>query len=250
MRAAGIVVAETLAVVREAVRPGVTTRELDALAEEEIRARGGEPSFLGYHGFPATLCTSLNDEVVHGIPSDRVLREGDLLSVDCGAIVDGWHGDAAFTVPVGAASSVSAEVRQLLRVTEEALWAGLSAARPGGRLYDIGAAVEAWVAGRYAILADYTGHGIGTRLHEDPHVPNHRMRSRGPQLQPGAVLAVEPMLVLGSPYSEVLADGWTVRTLDGAWSAHFEHTVAVTVEGPWVLTALDGGAQRLRSAAG
>jgi methionyl aminopeptidase len=236
MRAAGSVVAQALQVVRAAVAPGVTPVELDALAAAEIRAQGATPSFLGYHGYPATLCVSVNDVVVHGIPDDRPLADGDVVSVDCGAVLDGWHGDAAVTVGVGA---VAAPVDALVRACEQALAAGIAAMRPGGRLGDIGAAVQdaVTVAGPYGILTDYTGHGIGRAMHEPPSVPNQRTRRRGPRLEPGVVLAIEPMITLGRPDVVVDADGWTVRTQDGSWSAHTEHTVAVTVDGPWILTA-------------
>jgi methionyl aminopeptidase len=239
MRRAGIVVAETLALVREAAVVGVTPSELDALAAAAIDARGATPSFLGYHGYPATICTSVNDVVVHGIPDDRPLVDGDLLSVDCGAIVDGWHGDAAVTVRIG---TVSAEDEALAATCEAALAAGIAAMVPGGWLRDIGIAVERTVraAGRYGILEDYTGHGIGTAMHESPSVPNVRTLRRGLRLEPGVVLAVEPMITLGDPAVETLADGWTVRTLDGGRAAHVEHTIAVTEDGPLVLTALPG----------
>jgi methionyl aminopeptidase len=244
MRTAGLVVAQTLAAVRVAVVPGVTPRDLDALAEAEIRSRGAVPSFLGYHGYPATLCISVNDEVVHGIPGDRPIRAGDIVSIDCGAIVDGWHGDAAVTVPVG---DVPAEVSALLRTCEEALWSGIAAMRAGGRLRDIGTAVERYVrqAGQYGIVEEFGGHGIGTEMHQDPHVLNYRTRHRGPRLVPGLVLAVEPMINMGVADTVLLDDGWTVKTADGSWSAHFEHSIAVTDDGPWVLTALDGGSARL-----
>jgi methionyl aminopeptidase len=246
MRAAGLVVARTLARVVEAVRPGVTTGELDAIAETSIRGEGAVPSFLGYHGFPGSICASVGAEVVHGIPSpDRVVPEGVLLSVDCGAILDGWHGDSAVTVAVGDCSD---ELHALSRVTEDALWAGIAAVRGGGRLSDIGHAVEQQVRPHgYGLLEDYTGHGIGTAMHEPPHVPN--LAPKGPghgmALEPGLVLAVEPMAVLGSPDVQTLADDWTVVTADGRQAAHWEHTVALTAEGPWVLTALDGGGARL-----
>lgn len=242
MRAAGLVVARTLERLVEAVRPGVTTGALDALAERSIRAQGATPSFLGYHGFPASVCASVNAEVVHGIPRpDRVLHEGDLLSLDCGAVLAGWHGDSAVTVPVG---DCAAPLRALAATTEQALWAGLAAARPGGRLSDIGAAVQA-VAQRsgLGLVEGYTGHGIGTAMHEPPDVPNSAPHGpgRGMALEPGTVLAVEPMLCLGDPAVTELTDGWTVVTCDGSVAAHAEHTVAVTEDGPWVLTALDGG---------
>jgi methionyl aminopeptidase len=240
MRAAGLVVAETLAVLREAVRPGVTPRDLDALAAREIDARGARPSFLGYHGYPATVCTSVNDVVVHGIPDDRPLADGDVISIDCGAVLDGWHGDAAITVGVG---RLAEPVRALVQACEDALAAGIAVMTSAHRLSDIGAEVERTVraAGPYGILTDFTGHGIGTAMHEPPFVPNHRTRRRGPRLEPGVVLAIEPMITLGSPDVSVELDEWTVRTDDGSWAAHVEHTVAVTPDGPWVLTALDGG---------
>jgi len=248
MRAAGLVVARTLAEVSQAAAPGVTTQDLDALAEDVIRSEGGVPSFKGYHGFPASLCTSVNEEVVHGIPGRRPLRDGDVLSVDCGAVVDGWHGDAAVTVPIGA---VTAEVTDLIRTAEQALWRGLAAARPGGRLSDISAAIEAWVnrRGTYGIVEDYVGHGIGEQMHQPPNVPNQGRPGRGPRLHSGVVLAVEPMLTLGSPRTDILDDDWTVVTTDRRVAVHVEHTVAVTDDGPWVLTALDGGTAGLASIA-
>ncbi len=239
MRAAGLVVARTLARLTAAVAPGVTTGQLDALAETSIRDEGAVPSFLGYQGFPASICASVGSEVVHGIPSpQRRLVEGELLSIDCGAILAGWHGDAAVTVPVGACGD---DVLRLSQITEQALWAGIAAVRPGGRLSDIGHAVQALVEPHgYGLLEDYTGHGIGTAMHEPPHVPNVAPRGagRGMRLEPGIVLAVEPMVVLGNPEVDELDDGWTVVTADGAQAAHWEHTVAVTTDGPWVLTAL------------
>jgi len=241
MREAGLVVARTLDVVAAAVRPGVSTADLDALAEREIRAAGATPSFLGYHGYPATICTSVNEEIVHGIPTPaRRLDEGDIISIDCGAIVGGWHGDAARTVGVG---TISAEHAALLSACEAALWHGLAQARPGGRLGDISHAVETSIeqAGPYGLVEEYTGHGIGTAMHMDPPVPNYGRPGRGPRLRAGMALAIEPMVVLGSPETILLDDGWTVITADGSWAAHFEHTVAITAGGPWVLTAADGG---------
>jgi methionyl aminopeptidase len=244
MREAGLVVGRTLELLRAAVAPGVSTRELDAIAEEHIRGAGAVPSFKGYHGFPATICTSVNDEIVHGIPGDRVLREGDVVSIDAGAILAGWHGDAAITVPVG---EIAPELTELLRVCEEAMWRGFAAARLGGRLSDISHAVEASVrsAGDYGIVEEYVGHGIGTEMHQDPPVPNYGRPGRGPRLQRGLVLAVEPMVNLGSSDTVLLDDGWTVKTRDGRYSAHFEHTFTLTDAGPWVLTAIDGGAAKL-----
>ena len=241
MRAAGLVVARVLDVLQDAVAPGISTSDLDAIAAAEIRAAGAVPSFLGYHGFPATICTSVNDEVVHGIPGPKVLREGDLVSIDCGAILEGWHGDAAVTVAVG---EVEPELEELMRVCAEAMWRGLAAARPGGRLSDIGSAIETYVRsqGSYGIVEEYTGHGIGTEMHQEPHVPNYGRPGRGLKLVKGLALAVEPMVNLASRHTRLLRDDWTVVTADGAASAHFEHTCAVTAAGPWVLTAADGGA--------
>lgn len=246
MRQAGLVVGRTLDLLRENVRPGVSTRELDAIAEESIRSYGAVPSFLGYHGYPASICTSVNDEVVHGIPGDRVLEEGDQISIDCGAILSGWHGDAAITVGVGDVDPAAVE---LSRVTEDALWRGLAAAVVGGTVRDIGAAVESSVrsapAGEtYGIVEEYVGHGIGTSMHMEPNVPNYDHGGRSPQLVAGMALAVEPMVCAGSRHTRVLGDDWTVVTTDGSRASHWEHTVAVTPEGPWVLTAIDGGAAR------
>jgi methionyl aminopeptidase len=249
MRAAGLVVADTLAAVRAAIEPGVTTLDLDAVARDSIKSAGATPSFLGYHGFPAVICVSVNEEIVHGIPGSRVVNDGDLVSVDCGAIVDGWHGDAAFSMVVGEGTS---EVRALLQTTEDALWNGLSAAVVGARLSDIGHAVEQSVRSRgdYGIVEEYVGHGIGSSMHMDPGVPNYGEPGHGPKLVEGMALAIEPMVNLGTRHTRLLADDWTVTTVDGRWSAHFEHTVAVTADGPWVLTAHDGGAGRLTATPG
>ena len=234
---AGQVVAAALRAAAAVVTPGVTTADLDGIASEQITAAGAVSSFLGYHGYPATICASVNDEVVHGIPSAaRVLREGDVVSIDCGASVRGWHADAALTVGVG---TISAELTKLLDDCERALWQGLAAARPGARLSDISHAVErsARAAGEYGIVEDYVGHGIGTEMHMEPPVPNYGKPGRGPVLAEGMALAIEPLLVLGSPDTRLLPDGWTVVSEYGGRSAHFEHTVAITAEGPWVLTA-------------
>lgn len=239
MRAAGLVVAQTLHCVAAAVREGVSTAELDDIAAASIRDAGATPSFLGYHGFPAHICVSVNDEVVHGIPGERRIGLGDVVSIDCGAIVDGWHGDAAISILVG---EVPADIAELSHVTERALWAGLAAARPGGSLSDIGHAVETVVreAGpHFGIVEEYVGHGIGSSMHMDPAVPNYGKPGKGPRLVPGMALAVEPMVILGSPEVQVLDDDWTVVASDGGMAAHWEHTVAVTEDGPWVLTALD-----------
>ena len=246
MRAAGLVVGHTLELLRDSVAPGVTTRELDAIAESSIRSYGATPSFLGYHGYPGSICTSVNDEVVHGIPGDRVLAEGDQVSIDCGAILAGWHGDAAITVAVG---EVDPAADELSRVTEEALWRGLAAAQVGGQLNDIGRAVEASVRGErdgaaYGIVEEYVGHGIGTSMHMEPNVPNYDIGGRALPLVEGMALAVEPMVCAGSRTVRTLKDDWTVVTVDGLRACHWEHTVALTPLGPWVLTALDGGAAR------
>ncbi|GLZ04115.1 methionine aminopeptidase [Actinomadura sp. NBRC 104412] len=241
MRAAGLLVGETLERLREAVKPGITTMDLDVLAEQHIRDHGGVPSFKGYHGFPATICTSVNEEIVHGIPSaDRELRDGDVLSIDCGAIVAGWHGDSAITVPVG---EITPEEARLLEVTEASLWHGLAAGTAGARLTDMSHAIESHIRsqGSYGIVEGYGGHGIGTRMHMDPLIPNHGEPGHGPVLEPGMCFAVEPMVNLGTKDTVELADGWTVVTGDGRRSAHFEHTFAVTEDGPRVLTALDEG---------
>ncbi|MCE5190864.1 MAG: type I methionyl aminopeptidase [Actinomycetia bacterium] len=234
MREAGRVTAVTLRLVGEAVRPGITTRELDQIAEEYIRSQHGKPAFLGYNGFPATLCTSINEQVVHGIPGKRVLREGDILSVDCGAVIDGFYGDSAMTFPVGHVSGVA---RSLMEATRRSLEAGIAKMRPGMRLYDIGAAVQqvAEAAG-FSVVREYVGHGIGRAMHEDPQVPNFGQPGKGVQLKPGMVLAVEPMVNAGGYAVRSLDDGWTVVTADGAMSAHFEHSVAITEEGPLILT--------------
>lgn len=238
MREAGLVVARTLEKVAAAVRPGVTTAHLDAIAAQSIASAGATPSFLGYYGYPAHICTSVNGEVVHGIPGSRVLHEGDLVSIDCGAIVRGWHGDAAVSVPVGA---VAPDVSALSEATRASLWAGLAAARVGARLSDISHAVESALrsAGDYGIVEEYVGHGIGTSMHMHPPVPNYGAPGKGPVLKAGMALAIEPMATLGAPEVHVLADEWTVVTDDGRCAAHWEHTVAITPEGPWVLTALE-----------
>lgn len=244
MRKAGLVVARTLDTLRAAVRPGVSTKDLDDIAERFIRGEGAIPSFQGYQGFPATICTSVNEEVVHGIPNKRkILHAGDIISIDCGAIVDGWHGDSAITVPVG---TVDAGLLAFMAACEESMWHGLAAARLGGRLTDISHAVESAVRPHgYGIVDHYGGHGIGTEMHQPPHILNYGRPGRGQKLISGIALAIEPMITLGGPETQVLADEWTVVSVDGSWAAHFEHTVAVTEQGPWVLTAHDGGAAKL-----
>ena len=259
MRRAGLVVAAALAATRAAVRPGVSTRELDAVAAEVIRSAGATPSFLDYGahegvgGFQGVTCLSVNEEVVHGVPGHRVLAEGDLLSIDCGAVVEGWHGDSALTVAVGEAAP---EALALSEATRGALWHGIAAARLGGHVGDISTAVEEHVRsldGGYGIVEEYVGHGIGSAMHQPPDVPNLAPRGvlpgrgRGPRLVEGLALAVEPMLTLGSPENHVLADDWTVVTDDGRVAAHWEHTMTVTAHGTWVLTAEDGGEEMLAS---
>lgn len=239
MARAGAVVARAHEELIERLRPGMTTLDLDRIAEKVIVDSGAVPSFKGYRGFPATLCTSPNDQIVHGIPSaDVVLEEGDVISIDCGAIVDGFHGDSAITLIVGGEQAASPQVRELVRETRNALWRGLEQAQHGHRLGDIGAAVEAVALEHgYGVVREYVGHGIGRALHEDPQVPNYGRAGRGPKLVPGFVLAVEPMFNLGGADTAVLADNWTVVTADGTLSSHWEHTVAITEDGPWVLTA-------------
>jgi methionyl aminopeptidase len=241
MRRAGRLVGHTLSVVSAAASPGVSLVELDQLAERTIREAGAIPSFLGYHGFPATLCLSPNDVVVHGIPNGYVLQDGDVLSIDCGAVVEGYHGDAAVTIPIG---EIDEEATRLIATTERSMWAGIGQVRAGHRLSDIGHAVEqvAMEPG-YGVVREYVGHGIGTAMHEEPQVPNYGRPGRGLRLDVGLVLAIEPMLNQGGPQTEVLDDGWTVVTKDGSRSAHFEHTVAITPAGPEVLTLLDGARQ-------
>ena len=254
MRKAGLVVGQTLQLMAQTVRPGMTTRKLDELAEEHIRGCGATPSFLGYHGFTGTLCTSVNDEVVHGIPGSRTLVEGDLVSIDCGAIVDGWHGDAAISVVVGGRDAGRPEDLELIDATEESMWAGIAALAVGQPLYAVGAAVEDSIVEsgdrlerEYGIVEEYVGHGIGTEMHMDPQVPNYRVREKGPTVRSGLTVAIEPMVTLGSAETRVLEDDWTVVTTDGTRAAHWENTVAVTDDGLWVLTALDGGKERLEA---
>jgi methionyl aminopeptidase len=237
MRVAGRVTARAIERLLEAVRPGITTADLDRIGEESIRAEGCVPSFLGYRGFAASICTSLNEEVVHGIPSaKRVLREGDLLSLDVGAIWEGYHGDSAVSLFVGAPPSDEAE--KLVRVTEESLEAGIAQLRAGGRISDVGHAVQQVAeGGGFSVVREYVGHGVGRALHEDPQVPNYGAPGHGPVVKPGLVIAIEPMVNLGDWRTDVLDDDWTVVTADGSLSAHFEHTIAITDDGAEVLTA-------------
>ena len=253
MRQAGLVVAEIHRACAAAAVPGATTKDLDEVAAKVLADHGAKPNFLGYGGFPGNICTSVNDIVVHGIPDrETVLKAGDLLSIDAGAIVDGWHGDAALTVFVG--EGHSAELRELSRVTEESMWAGIAAVRKGSRLVDVSRAIESYIrrqplpaSGKYGIIEDYGGHGIGSQMHMDPHLLNYvdRRRGRGPTLVPGMCLAIEPMVSLGTAKTHVLSDDWTVKTNDGTWSSHWEHSVALTEQGPLVLTAPDGGKAKL-----
>src|SRR5438093_2912327 len=236
MRRAGRIVARTIDRVLEAVRPGVATRALDGVAEQFILGEGAVPSFKGYRGFPASICVSVNEQVVHGIPGERRLKDGDVLSLDFGAIWEGYHADAAVTVFVG--EPPSAEAEKLVRVTEEALEAGISQVQPGNRLSDISHAVEQVVEGAgFCVVREYVGHGIGQNLHEDPQIPNYGPPGRGPELQTALVIAIEPMVNMAGWETRVLPDQWTVVTADGSLSAHFEHTIAVTDDGPEVLTA-------------
>jgi methionyl aminopeptidase len=237
MRRAGRLVAETLDKLKAAVKPGVTTADLDEIAYEHITKNHGVPSFKGYHGFPASICTSVNDEVVHGIPSKRrVLEEGDIISLDCGAIIDGWHGDAALTVAVG---RTTPEMWRLMEVTEESLYEGIKQVQPGKRVGDISAAIQRYAESRgYSVVREYVGHGIGRQMHEEPQVPNWGTAGRGMLLKQGMALALEPMVNAGTPDVRVLKDEWTVVTRDGKWSAHFEHTVALTDGGTEILTKL------------
>ncbi|MFB7293163.1 type I methionyl aminopeptidase [Actinacidiphila glaucinigra] len=253
MRAAGLVVAAIHEATRGAAVPGASTKDLDDVARKVLADHGAKPNFLGYGGFPATICTSVNDVVVHGIPDTAtVLKDGDVISIDCGAIVDGWHGDAAYTAFVG--SGHAPELVELSRVTEESMWAGIAAFRKGDRLVDISRAIETYIrrqpkpgGGKYGIIEEYGGHGIGSQMHMDPHLLNYvsRKRGKGPRLVPGMCLAIEPMVSLGTPLTHVLEDEWTVKTDDGTWSSHWEHSVALTEEGPLVLTARDGGKAKL-----
>lgn len=251
MREAGLVVGRTLELLRGEVKDGVTTGRLDEIAEESIRSQGATPSFKGYGGggdvpaFPGVICASVNDEVVHGIPGTRVVHDGDVISIDCGAIVEGWHGDAAITVACG---EVRPALTELMRVTEESMWQGIGAVGAGERLNNIGRAVQSYVRSQgvhYGIVEGYGGHGIGSRMHMDPMVFNYRTLDRGPRLRVGMALAIEPMVTLGRKHTAEKKDGWTVVTEDGSPAAHFEHTVAITEQGLWVTTALDGGKEHL-----
>ncbi|MFN7684959.1 MAG: type I methionyl aminopeptidase [Oligoflexia bacterium] len=237
MRKSGAIVAQILHEMAELVVPGVTTYDIDRLAESRCKELGAVPAFKGYHGFPACVCVSINDEVVHGIPSKkRVLKEGDIIGIDFGVHVDGWFGDSARTVPVG---KISPEARRLMDATQKSLELGIAQAREGNRIFDIGHAIQNYVEGfGYGVVREFVGHGIGRALHEEPQVPNYGPRGKGLALKAGMVLAIEPMINAGSPEVKVLADGWTAVTRDRSLSAHFEHTVAILPEGPTILTAL------------
>ncbi|MCP2264790.1 type I methionyl aminopeptidase [Promicromonospora thailandica] len=266
MRRAGLVVADTLAAVRAAARPGLTTAELDAVAARSIEDAGAAPSFLGYHGFPGVICTSVNEEVIHGIPGSRVLAAGDLVSIDCGAVVEGWHGDSAVSFVLGAEGALDHRLPDddlvaagadladiaLVRATEAAMWAGIAALASAKRLNAVGEAVEAavemageFVGVEYGIVEEYVGHGIGSAMHQPPDVHNYRTSGSGPRLRSGMCLAIEPMITRGGAETQVLEDGWTVVTTDGSRAAHWEHSTAITEDGIVVLTAADGGAERL-----
>jgi len=248
LRRVNQLVGRILAELRAMVKPGVTTAQIDALAEQRVREAGAEPAFKGYHGYPATVCVSVNEQVVHGIPSARALVDGDILSIDMGARMEGFFGDCAVTVPVG---PVSEEASSLLRVTEEALFHGIEAVKPGARVSDIGAAVQQHVeAHGFSVVREFVGHGIGTSLHEEPQVANYGPGGRGPRLSEGMVIAIEPMVNAGKPAVRVLGDGWTAVTRDGSLSAHFEHTVVVTAEGCEILTLLERDAPRAKELLG
>jgi methionyl aminopeptidase len=236
MRRSGRIVRQVLEAAREVVAPGVTTMDLERVAERKIREPGAKPAVKGYYDYPCVLCTSVNDEIVHGIPSEkRVLRAGDIVSIDCGVVLDGYYGDAAITVPVG--DIISPELQKLLDVTRESLVLGIEAARAGNTVGDVGAAVQQLVeANGFSVVREFVGHGIGTRLHEDPQVPNYGTPGHGPKLRDGMVLAIEPMVNVGKPGTRLLDDKWTAVTEDGSYSAHFEHCIAVTRNGPMILT--------------
>jgi methionyl aminopeptidase len=236
MRRSGRMVREVLDSVREAVAPGVTTMDLERVAERKIKELGAKPAFKGYYDYPCVLCTSINDEIVHGIPSERrVLKTGDIVSIDTGVVLDGFYGDSAITVPVG--GELDPELQKLLDVTRESLYRGIEAARIGNTIGDVGAAVQKLVeANGFSVVREFVGHGIGTKLHEDPQVPNYGAPGSGPRLRDGMVLAIEPMVNVGEPETRLLNDKWTAVTKDGSWSAHFEHCVAVTKNGPVILT--------------
>jgi len=245
MRKAGLVVADTLKLIKDSAQVGMTTVELDEIAVVNLKKHGATPSFLGYHGFPAVICASVNEEVVHGIPNKRKLISGDLLSIDFGAIIDGWHGDAAISFGLG---EVEAADQKLMDVCQESMWQGIAAGKAGGKLTDISAAIEGYInsQGKYGILREYGGHGIGSAMHQEPHILNFGPAGNGPELVAGMALAIEPMITRGNERTKVLSDDWTVVAHDSSKGAHFEHTYTIAPDGkPFVLTALDGGRQQL-----
>lgn len=239
MREAGQIVARTHQVLKEHIKPGITTLELDRIAEEYIRSQGATPSFKGYNGFTGSVCASVNEELVHGIPGKRVLNDGDIISIDIGAYYNGYHGDSAWTYPVG---TISEETQQLLDVTEESLYKGLEHAKAGQRLTDISHAIQSYVESHdFSVVREYVGHGVGQNLHEEPQIPHYGPPGKGPRLKTGMTLAIEPMVNAGQRYVRTLADNWTVVTVDGSMCAHFEHTIAITDDGYEILTKLDSG---------
>lgn len=245
MRRAGLVVAQIHQAIREVIKAGMTSDALDVIAAAVIKRGGATSNFLNYHGFPATICVSINDEIVHGIPGAKLINDGDVVSVDCGAIVDGWHGDAAFSIGIG---TVDPADQKLMDVCEESMWRGIAAGKSGAKLTDIGYAIEQYTnsQGRYGILREYGGHGIGTEMHQVPHILNFGKAGQGPEIVPGLVLAIEPMITRGSERTKVLSDDWTVVSVDKSRGAHFEHTYAICPDGkPFVLTATDGGKEQL-----
>ena len=245
MRRAGLLVGQTLQLLRENIKAGMTTAALDAIAAANIKRGGGASNFLGYHGFPATICVSINDEIVHGIPGTRVINDGDIVSIDCGAIIDGWHGDAAFSIGIG---NLDPADQKLMDTCEESMWVGIAAGKNGARLSDIGHAIEQYIdsQGKYGILQEYGGHEIGTEMHQEPHVLNFGKGGNGPEIIPGMALAIEPMITRGSPKTKVLSDKWTVVSTDQSRGAHFENSYVICPDGkPFVLTSLDGGKAEL-----
>jgi methionyl aminopeptidase len=245
MRRAGLLVGQTLEVLRENIKVGMTTDALDAMAAANIKRGGGTSNFLNYHGYPKTICVSVNEEIVHGIPGPRVLEDGDVVSIDCGAIIEGWHGDAAFSIGLG---TVDPEDQKMMDVCDESMWRGIAAGSNGAHLSDIGHAIEGYVhsQGKYGILREYGGHGIGTEMHQEPHVLNFGRKGNGPVIIPGMSLAIEPMITRGTDKTSVLADDWTVVSRDKSRGSHFENSYVICPDGkPFVLTAIDGGRERL-----
>jgi len=245
MRAAGLLVRSTLELVKANIKAGITTSALDAIAEANIKRGGGTSNFKGYHGYPATICVSVNDEIVHGIPGDRMIMPGDIVSVDCGAVIDGWHGDAAFSVIV---DPIDDARQKMLNVCEESMWVGIAAGVAGAKLSDIGHAIEKYTneQGNYGILREYGGHGIGTSMHMEPHILNYGKPGNGPTIEAGMVFAIEPMITMGTHKTKILADNWTVVTTDGSHGSHFENSYCIAPDGkPFVLTEIDGGKAEL-----